>query len=107
MGWSPILAQFDDQYRRAAGYVDRILKGEKASKTCRCRRRPSTSSVINLKTAKALAYLALLSLLARAYEVIEVDPDVRYWRQAAAFSRWLSNLETAVGCQTSPLTART
>ena len=42
-----------DQYRRAAGYVDRILKGEKPP-TCRCRRRPSIELVINLKTAKAL-----------------------------------------------------
>ena len=42
-----------DQFRRSAGYVDRILKGESGS-TCRCRRRPNTSLSINLKTAKAL-----------------------------------------------------
>ena len=33
---------FVDQYRRAAGYVDRILKA-KSQPTCQCRRRPSTS----------------------------------------------------------------
>ena len=33
---------FVDQYRRAAGYVDRILRG-RSQPTCRCRRPPSTS----------------------------------------------------------------
>jgi putative ABC transport system substrate-binding protein len=58
------------RFRRAAGYVNRILKGETAANLA-VQRSKKPGLVINLRTAKALGLPIPRALLVRAVEVIQ------------------------------------
>ena len=63
-------ADFTEQFRQAAGYVDRILKGAKIA-NLPVQEPTKFELAVNLRTAKQLALTVPPTLLATADEVIE------------------------------------
>jgi putative ABC transport system substrate-binding protein len=63
-------ADFSDQFRQAAGYVDRILRGERPA-DLPVQNPTKYETVLNMKTAKALGLDVPATVLVRADEVIE------------------------------------
>jgi putative tryptophan/tyrosine transport system substrate-binding protein len=63
-------AELLDVFRQAAGYVDRILRGDKPAELP-VQAPVKYETVLNLKTAKALGLIVPPSLLVRVDEVIE------------------------------------
>jgi putative ABC transport system substrate-binding protein len=75
--WLAYGPNFDDQVRNTAGYVDRILKGEKPG-DLPVQTPTKYHLAINLKTAKAMGMTVPRSLLERTDEVINKPVDVRF-----------------------------
>jgi putative tryptophan/tyrosine transport system substrate-binding protein len=69
-GLAAYTLNIDEEYRLAAGYVDRILKSEKPA-DLPVQNPTKYELIINLKTAKALGLHISASILTRADEVIE------------------------------------